>query len=672
MTFNPIQIHALKRLLKASLRFLDPPPGLSVWRWGEERRRLGKNVSAKPGRYRVSEAPFQREPQEAFKDPDVQTTVLYWAKRLGKTEMINNLHGATIEQWPCNILVCYPTLDSSKKWSKQFFDPMKDSTPALRVRVGKAKSRDSSNTILAKSYPGGTISAIGSNSPSGFRQVQAPVVTCDEIDAMQDGPEGDPVTLAFGRAENYPDSVQVVASTATRVYAKPAEGDEVINTGSRIHNWWLKSDQRKWFVPCPKCGVFQVLKWSQMKWPQAEPGPNARDNLAGRHEQAWYECENSQCNARWSDQDRLCAVLRGEWRPTAPFRGVRGYWLNGLNTTFPPKKGYRTKLHQFVAEFYDAYTSGEAARIAWKNTFLCEPHEEAAERIQASPLLERREAYSPETLPEGVIILGAAVDVQGDRLEVEVVGMGMEEETWGVEYFRLFGNPEQREVWKDLAERLAKKYLRKDGVEMNISCSAIDLGHKPKEVRRFIKSCGLPRVYGVHGLGPNAKQVNLVTAKFNKLYRQWSYAINTSQAKDTIFARLKLKDAGGRYLHFPIEQGYTAEYFNGLTAEECRVRYSHGFPERYYEKIRERNEPLDIRVYFLAAMDILKPNLKAIASTQKPSQGGDQGGSKSSKKPMEYELKQTPAPKQAKPAPNAPAKKRKRITMGGGMGGFKL
>ena len=125
--------------------------------------------------------------------------MLYMAKRLGKTEVAMNLIGATIEQNPRNILVTYPTLDSAKKWSKQFFEPMRKSTPAIRSRI-RERSRESSNTILAKEFPGGTISAIGANSPSGFRQVQAPVVFCDEVDEESyNTVEGDGVMLAFGR-----------------------------------------------------------------------------------------------------------------------------------------------------------------------------------------------------------------------------------------------------------------------------------------------------------------------------------------------------------------------------------------------------------------------------------------------------------------------------------------
>lgn len=601
---------------------------------------MGKNVTAKAGPYRVAPTPYQREPQESFIDSVVQTTVLYWASRLGKTEMMNNLEGSVIEQSPRNILVVYPTLDSAKKWSKQFFTPMVRSTPVLKRLIRDGKSKDASNTILSKEFPGGNISAIGTNSPSGFRQVQAPVVVCDEIDAMENGPEGDPVTLAFKRAENYPDSIQVLASTAT------------IKATSRIEAWYAKSDQRKWFCPCPKCGVHQVLNWAHLKWPKGH-----------LHEEAYYECENEACKAPWNDEMRVTAVLAGEWRATAPFKGIRGYWLNGLNTTFAPKKGYKSKMHQMAAEFYEAYATGEAALITWKNTFLCEAHEEIAEKIEIAPLLERCEHYSPDTLPEEVLLVACIVDVQGDRLEYEVIGMGESEETWGVEYGKLIGNPEKDNVWNDLKGVLNKTYKRKDGVELKIECVAIDHRHKGSMVRKFIKTCGRPRVYAVYGIGSNSKQSILVIPHHNKHYRMFLYSVNTDAAKDTIFARIKLKDHGPRFMHYPVGYGYEADskYFEQLTSEEVRIKYTDGFPQRYYYKAQSaRNEALDLRVYFLAAVDILKPNMKGIAANL--------GARKPETPPKDYILRPdsesepqapqpTPAPKPAQSRPLKPFKR---------------
>ena len=647
------QIAALKALLRRCLALLEPPPALPVWAWGELRRRMGRNVTAKPGRYQVANTPYMRAPQEAFTDAQVQTTVLYMAKRLGKTECINNLHGSQMEQNPRNILHVLPTLDSAKKFSKQFLMPMVRSTPVLRRLIKDSRTREANNTILAKEFPGGTISLIGANSPSGFRQVQAPVVTCDEIDAMDDGPEGDPVTLAFGRAENYPDSIQVVSSTATKLFRKPDAAQGQHSTGSRIHDWWLKSDQQKWYVPCG-CGKYHVLAWEHVKWPRAEDG---------RHllEQAYYETPC--CGAKWSDYDRVKAILAGEWRATATFRGIRGFWLNGLNTLFPAKKGYKSKLHQFAAEFYDAFTSGEAALIAWKNTFLCEPHIQETEKLDIAPLYERAEDYGPNALPADVCVVALVTDVQGDRLEYEFVGLGMHDETWGIEYGKIQSDPEKDEAWDLLRQQLGRTFKRTDGVELKVVCFACDHRHKGARVRRFIKSCGHPHAYAVYGAA--GKQGLLVTGHKNKHYRINLYLVNTDLAKDTIFARLRLTEPGDRYMHFPKRNGYEKRangYFEQLTAEELVITYKKGFPKQEYVKVRDRNEALDLRVYFLAAMDILKPVVAIIRA----------GLRQNANPTTDYQLKPSPTatPAPAKAAPKPPASgspeakpKRKRFSM---------
>ena len=615
---------------------------LKVWEWGEAFRRLGKDVTARPGRYRIASAPYQRAPQESFDDLAAQVTVLYWGKRLGKTEMINNLDGREIHQNPRNILVVYPTLDSAKKWSKQFLMPMIRSTPVLRRLVRDGKQKDSKSTILSKTFPGGSISAIGANSPSGFRQVQAPVVHLDEVDAMIDGPEGDTIELAFGRAENYRDCIQVVSSTATRIVKKMGDG-KTEETGSKIHTFWLQSDQQRWFVHNPCCGKWHVLTWGGkdtpggMKWPKDHP------------EQAYYECPD--CCAHWDDDMRLRAILSGEWRATAPFRGIRGYHLSGLNTTFPAKKGFSNKLHQFAEDFIRAYKRGQSALIVWKNTFLCEPHEESIEKLDTQPLLDRLEDYTPQTIPAQVVMLTCAVDVQDNRLEYEIVGVGEGEETWGIEYGKLIGDTEQDAVWQDLKSTLQRSFKREDGIELRVDRTAIDTRHRGKQVRNFVRTCGIPRVWPVYGVGASTKQSLIVVPHANKIYKLVLFSVNSEAAKDEFFARLKLTKSGPRYVHYPKSYAELG-YFEQLTSEDKRIRYTRGYAEAYYHKDpNKRNEAIDLRCYHLAALDILRTDYRRM--------GGNileraQQQSAEASKPEE-----PTKPESGKPT-------RKRITVGGG------
>jgi phage terminase large subunit GpA-like protein len=56
------------------------------------------------------------------------------------------------------------------------------------------------------------------------------------------------------------------------------------------------------------------------------------------------------------------------------------------------------------------------------------------------------------------------------------------------------------------------------------------------------------------------------------------------------------------------------EWYRQLTAEKLIIRYVKGQPIREWHKPdRARNEALDCRVYALAALKIMQPNLKRVA-----------------------------------------------------------
>ncbi len=557
-------------------------------------------------------------------DPTVREVVLEWASQTTKTTTLENVIGYFIHADPAPILLVQPTVEMAQAWSKERLVPTLRDTPALRDIVANDKSRDSGNTIQLKTFPGGNLAIIGANAPAGLAGRPRRVVLLDEVDRFpaSAGTEGDPVALAIRRTESFHNSVIYLTSTPT------------VKGFSRIESEYEQTDKRKWFVPCPTCGHWQTLEWRQVRWDEKEDGSPDVENTR-------YECAGRGCH--WTDDLRRQAIQKGEWRPTAPFNGKRGYFLNGIYSPFKAKRGFVSRLHQMAVDFLEAKKGGTEQLKTWTNTFLAETWEEETDRIEAGPLLSRAEAYTPQALPPQIILITASADVQKDRIEVEVVGLGLDDESWGIEKRLLAGDTEQGDVWDDLAGVLATEYTRSDGVKLKISCAALDMRYKSKKVREFCRSSGFPRVYPVYGAAGNSPI--LVTTRFNKHYRLRTYAINSKLAKDTIFARLKVTEPGPRYFHFPKGHGYNEEHFRQLTAEVLKTKYLHGFPSQFYEKTRDRNEALDLRVYWLAGLDILRPNLAAIAKGIQP---------------KEYLLKEPPAdepetldthpkPKQPKP-----------------------
>lgn len=550
---------------------------------------MPKGITARPGYYSIAGTPFMKEPQEAFFAREVQTTVLCMASRTGKTETEMNLTGYTIDHDPCNLLWVYPTLDSAKKWRKEFFNPMMKASKCFRGKIGKVGTKDGDNTVLSVAFPGGRVSAIGANSPSGFRQIQAPRVICEEVDAMKNGPEGDPVELAFKRADNYADNVQVVSSTPT------------IKGQSRIWKWLEQSDFRKWFCPCQHCGHRQVWIWSHVKWEDGKP------------ETAKMICEK--CGGEHDDAQRVASVMAGEWRGTLPFSGIRGYWLNGLNSLFPAKKGFVSKLHQFAKEFLSAKEKGREALKTWTNTFLSEPYEEDADAtIQPKAALERCEDYATDSLPLGCLLLIASCDVQANRLEVECGAFGADEESWGVQKEVLWGDPKKDEVWEKLDKLLLAKFRREDGVVLKIERCFIDMKFAKHQLR-VLDFCA-PRVtrgvypcFGVNRVGNILPPLLPAKPSLNNKRRVPHWPIGVTVAKGEIYDRLMLPIGEPRSMHFPKGFGYDEDHFKQLTSEVRKTRYSHGQAYSLFEKPNEsvRNEALDLAVYRLAALHSLFP-----------------------------------------------------------------
>ena len=74
----------------------------------------------------------------------------------------------------------------------------------IRNKVADVKGRDSGNTMLQKSFAGGMLTMVGSNSPSALASTPVKYVLGDERDrwALSAGTEGDPWKLAEARTTN--------------------------------------------------------------------------------------------------------------------------------------------------------------------------------------------------------------------------------------------------------------------------------------------------------------------------------------------------------------------------------------------------------------------------------------------------------------------------------------
>jgi phage terminase large subunit GpA-like protein len=575
-------------ITRAWWSILRPPPKLTVSEWAEAEMRLSAEASAEPGRFRVSRAMYQRGVMDAVSDTQTHTVVVMSSAQVGKTTIVLAVVGFHIDQDPTPILVLQPTLEMGQAFSKDRLAPMLRDTPALHGRVKDPRARDSGNTLMHKSFAGGHITIAGANSAASLASRPIRVLLADEVDRYPEsaGTEGDPISLARKRTATFYNRKIVLVSTPT------------VKGQSRIESAFEESDKRFYLVPCPECGHEQRLIWSQVRWPEGKPSA------------AEYCC--SECGTLWSDAQRWAAIRKGRWQATAEFNGVAGFHLSELYSPW-------RRLSETAEDFLQSKASPERLRT-WVNTALGETWEDSGETVDAHSLDRLRETYGPDDLPDGVLYATAGVDTQGDRLEVEVVGWGEGEESWGVGYHVLYGDPAQDGVWSDLDALLLETYSTASGRTVRVQAAAIDSGgHHAEAVLRFARERFRRRIYAIKGFPGAGKPIWPVRASKAKTKDNiWMVGVDT--AKDTILARWGIQTGPGA-CHIPSDPatGYDDDWITQVTAEQRVTRYREGRPYTVWVLPKgKRNEAFDCRVYATAAMKSL-PKTLARPEQAKPS-----------------------------------------------------
>jgi phage terminase large subunit GpA-like protein len=584
---------ALRDLLEVQAEAWRRPPALSVSEWADAHRMLSSEASAEPGQWRTSRVPYMRAIMDALSpsNPTERVVVMKGAQLAG-TEAILNALGYLIHYAPGPALLVQPTVEVAQRFSKQRLTPMIEATPVLKERVREARSRDSGNTILVKQFPGGLVIITGANSAAGLRSMPIRYLECDEIDEYPGDVEGqgDPISLAEKRTSTFANRKVLLVSTPT------------LKGFSRIEAEFAVSDQRRYFIRCPFCGHWDSIRWPRIRWDE------------GRPETVHLLC--AQCDGVIEERMKGELLGAGEWRATAQGDGhTAGFHLSGLYSPL----GW-VSWERIVREFLEADAAAKRGDVTllktWINTRLGEAWEERGEAVEPEAILARAERYAAE-VPNGVGVLVASVDVQGDRLEAQVMGFGKGEESWLIAWQQFPGDPEDQRLWWELDRFLRQIFTHQSGRKLRIQCTAIDSGgHHSEQVYRFCKARLGRRVFAIRGGSERGKPVVDRPTRNNR-YRTPLYTLCVDTAKEMISSRLKITAPGPGYLHLP--EWVDAEYVAQLTAEKKIRKYLKGkgsVPE--WVKIRERNEALDLTVYCLAALYILGPqtvrNLPAYAS----------------------------------------------------------
>jgi len=576
---------------------LTPDPLLTVSEWADRYRVLSSRAAAEPGRYRTARTPYMRDIMDALSPSHpAQRIVFMKGVQVGATEAGVNLIGFVIDQAPGPMLAVQPTVDLAKRASRQRIDPLIEECPTLRAKVRPNRSRDSGNTVLSKDFIGGILVMTGANSAVGLRSIPARYLFLDEVDAYPASAdeEGDPVALAEARSLTFAHRRKIfLVSTPT------------IKGVSRIEREYEASDQRRFFLPCPHCGAMQWLKFERLRWEK------------GRPETVHYVCEV--CDEGIAEHHKTAMLEAGVWRPTATSSDplAIGFHLSALYSPVGWLSWER------VARSWEAAQGSDEAIKAFKNTMLGETWVESGEAPDWQRIYDRRESWPNGTVPMGALFLTAGADVQKDRIEVDVWAWGRGLESWLVDHIVIEGGPENAKAWAELDGLLGRTWKHAGGATMTLARLAIDTGYEAPAVYAWARRAGFAQVAPVKGTegfnraspvsGPTYVDATEGGKKVRRGARLWKVAGSTFKTETYRFLRLdrptdEERAAGAGFpagtVHLP---GWAdAEWCKQFVAEQLvTVKTRRGFAKLEWQKMRERNEALDCRVYARAAVWIL-------------------------------------------------------------------
>jgi len=587
-----VELQEIKESIRHALR---PPSDLTVSEWAEEYRVLTSEASAEPGRWRNSRTSYLVEPMDACGDDQTRRVSLMLASQLGKTELINNVLAHMIAERPGPAMVMQPTVEMGAEYAKNRLSPMIATIPALKraveeVAEAKGKTGGAVQRQLSRSFPGGTLSIVGANSPSSLASRPIRVLLADESDRypLSAGQEGSPVAIAERRTASFPFSKKlIIVSTPTLA------GESVIERA------FLAGDQRHWYAVCPHCGHAQVLDFDHIQCDEDNP------------EAALYLCADADCGTLWDDAERWAAVAAGSWvahNPDAP-KDHKSYTLNGLNSPFYP-----------LAELAADMVRMRKDPMEWRsfvNTVMAQPYTDDTANVEEASITARMEPVGLDLIPEDVLAITGGVDIQGDRAELQTVGWCEDGRRFILAHERIYGDPTGHDLWHDLDEAITRKFQHALGRTIGYDAIAIDSGYQTAAVLEYCAKRSW--TYAVKGVPGSDRAIWKMSKHKRRKFGQADslHLVGVDQGKTSVMTALQ-REPGPGYVHIANMDEALGGVGVNVFAEQLLSEYRSVTPTKTgHLRVEWRRKPgrdaevLDCCVYALAVRTSIKPNWTA-------------------------------------------------------------
>lgn len=515
------------------LEAFKPPERYTVSEWADNFRVL-TSVSAEPGRWRTNRTPYLKEPMDRFTDPLIEKIVLCFGAQLGKTETELNMIGYALDQTASPTMMVYPTDTIAKFASDKRVQPMIKSVKSI-----SDKFDDGSKLLELDFNNGNYMVLVGANSPSGLSSRSIKYLFFDEIDKYPAfaGKEADPIKLATERTKTFVDKKIVMVSTPT------------VESGNIWQAFMSANERRQYYVPCPHCGVSQILKFKQIKWPEEH-----NDNADMIRDTAYYECEH--CGERIYDKHKMEMLRRGEWRAVNESQSKVRSVSYHLSSIYSPWVTFGDVAYEFKNS-----KGTPATLMNFINSWLAEPWKSS--KTKSTQNLEfTQSSYPCGIVPDKAVLLIASVDVQLDHFWWEVRAYAPGVKSYLIDYG-------QASTWEDLEEIIInREYPSEYGEPRQVMKAGIDSGFRTDEVyqfcSRFPEVC-IP-VKGSSNHSTMAAPYTMTSLEKGVVGGLKLYVLNTDYWKDFIFARMirPADEDGTIHLYKECPQ----EYSDHLRSEE--------------------------------------------------------------------------------------------------------
>lgn len=588
--------YTCKWYIKGALEYLKPPESITVSEWAEKYRNLDSKTSAEPGPWNNDRTPYLKGIMDEFTNYETEEIIFVKPTQVGGTECMNNMLGYVIQQDPAPTEVVYPTETLAEIISAQRLQPMIKASPPLAAKY------DFNSSKLELNFSDMFVKIVGSNSPSGLASFAMKYLFIDEVDKFPGASkkEADPVSLAEERTKTFRGRKIFKTSTPT------------IRSG---HIWQAKEGadaEKHYFVPCPHCGEFIELKFSQLKWPgkdkdmvDAYGADSIREQLENiadadgeglsdtdRAEFAFYVCQ--ECGCVITDQEKQQAVKRGHWETVSSrtqFVKKVCFWINTLYSPF-------VRFSEIAKKFLDSKDDPEKLQN-FVNSWLAEPWEDTKLKTSAELVLERQTELPAFTVPEWAKLLTGGVDVQENCLYWTIRAWGDYITSQNIAHGQAYS-------FADIEQVMNLEYKTPSGVPVVVNLCLIDSGYEADATYDF---CALNSDWSLPAKGSSNPmqshfKLSTVNKDSSKAYGMNLVIVDGGKYKDMIAGRMRKPNGRGSWM---VYDGCDQEYAEQVTAEhKINVKNGSKVVQVWVPKHSHAdNHYLDAEVYALAAADTL-------------------------------------------------------------------